>query len=110
MHGITIVGTWSLNRGGLWIQVVTRAGFTVLRMHSVAGKASSKSHFGPLLQVPYAAFLPSHLLCTFTVARATALVVDVGAKETTILPVSSIALALYTHAGRMRRSTWDRLC
>lgn len=41
-----------------------------------------------LLQVPYAAFIPSHLLCTFVVGRASALVVDVGYKETTILPVS----------------------
>ena len=41
-----------------------------------------------LVQVPYAAFVPTHLLCTFTIGRATSLVVDVGAKETTILPVS----------------------
>lgn len=42
----------------------------------------------PHTQVPHAAFVPSHLLCTFTVGGGTALVVDVGYKETTILPVS----------------------
>ena len=40
------------------------------------------------LQVPYASFVPSHLLSTFTIARPSAIVVDVGYKETTVLPVS----------------------
>ena len=33
-------------------------------------------------------FMPSHLLCTFAIGRQTALVVDIGYKETEILPVS----------------------
>ena len=40
------------------------------------------------LQVPCATFVPSHLVCLFTIGRQSALVVDVGFKETTILPVS----------------------
>ncbi|XP_064403318.1 actin-related protein 10-like [Halichondria panicea] len=39
------------------------------------------------MNVPYAVFIPSHLVSTFTIARSTALVVDVGFIETTILPV-----------------------
>lgn len=39
------------------------------------------------LNVPYATFVPSHLLCLFTIGRQSALVVDVGCSETTILPV-----------------------
>lgn len=33
-------------------------------------------------------FMPSHLLCTFAIGHQSALVVDIGFKETEILPVS----------------------
>ncbi len=46
------------------------------------------------VQVPYAVFIPSHLVSTFTIARSTALVVDVGFIETTILPVSCRSILL----------------
>lgn len=39
------------------------------------------------LNVPYASFVPSHLVSTFTIARPSAIVVDVGYKETTVLPI-----------------------
>jgi actin-related protein 10 len=41
------------------------------------------SHFS----VPYVAFIPSPLLCLFSIGRQTALVVDVGWQETTVLPI-----------------------
>ena len=40
------------------------------------------------MQVPYASFVPSHLVSTFTIARPSAMVVDIGHRETTVLPVS----------------------
>lgn len=39
------------------------------------------------MHVPYVVFIPSHLVSTFTLARPSALVVDVGYCETTILPI-----------------------
>ena len=49
-----------------------------------------------LLQVPHVAFMPSHLLSTFSLGRQTALVVDIGWLETTVLPVSySYWMAVY---------------
>ncbi|XP_065920591.1 actin-related protein 10-like [Dysidea avara] len=39
------------------------------------------------LNVSYVVFMPSHLLCTFAIGRQSALVVDVGYKETEILPI-----------------------
>ena len=39
-------------------------------------------------QVPHVAFMPSPLLSTFSLGRQTALVVDIGWLETTVIPVS----------------------
>lgn len=39
------------------------------------------------LNVSHVVFMPSHLLCTFTIGRPSALVVDIGYKETEILPI-----------------------
>ncbi|KAL5463868.1 hypothetical protein EMCRGX_G032812 [Ephydatia muelleri] len=39
------------------------------------------------LCVTLAVFMPSHLLCLFTVGRQSALIMDIGFKETTVLPV-----------------------
>ena len=51
----------------------------------------------PMVQVPHAAFVPSPLLCLFSLGRQTAMVVDVGWQETTILPVSSSLLTACVH-------------
>ena len=45
-----------------------------------------------LLQVPYATFVPNHLMCLFAIGRQSLLVVRVGYSETTVLPVSFIVL------------------
>ena len=62
----------------------------------------------PIVQVPHAAFVPSPLLCLFSLGRQTAMVVDVGWQETTVLPVSSSLLtpayALHVYCVRIHSS------
>ena len=41
-------------------------------------------------KVPNVCFLPHHLACLFTVGRSTALVVDIGFNESSVIPVSTI--------------------
>ena len=62
----------------------------------------------PMVQVPHAAFVPSPLLCLFSLGRQTAMVVDVGWQETTVLPVSSSLLtpayAMHVYCVRIHSS------
>ena len=46
-----------------------------------------------IIQAPHVAFMPIPLLCLFSLGRQTALVVDVGWQETTVLPVSTATAA-----------------
>ena len=45
-------------------------------------------------KVPNVCFLPHHLACLFTVGRSTALVVDIGFNESSVIPVSIIIVIL----------------
>ena len=49
-------------------------------------------------------FMPSHLLCTFAIKCQSALVVDIGFKETEVLPVSYFVLVfIYVECANMAR-------
>ena len=50
-------------------------------------ESPKKINFYILLQVPSILFAPSHLVALYTLGINTALVIDVGYEETTIIPI-----------------------
>ncbi len=53
------------------------------------------------VQVPYAVFVPDHLMTLFAIGRQSALVVRVGSRETTVLPVSLFQSPRLAHSASL---------